>query len=193
MERQDQDELLARARRREPAALDQLVSGYAHRIFGLLVRLTSSRDVAEELMQETFLRMVRTIDLYEHDGRFEPWLFRIAANLARDHVRRRRRRGRTLSLDATAHDPDLEREDLLDSALPPPEAGLEREEQRRRLGEGLKRLNPAEREILALRHDAELSFKEISELLRIPMGTALARAHRALQRLRDSIEGGKPT
>ena len=77
---------------------------YNRRVFGLLYRLTSDRETAEDLMQETFLRVVRTIDRYEHAGRFEAWLFRIAANLARDRARRRGRRGETLSLDGAADD-----------------------------------------------------------------------------------------
>lgn len=61
---------------------------YSPRVFGLLYRLCGSREAAEDLMQETFLRVVRTIDRYEHSGKFEAWLFRIAANLARDSAGR---------------------------------------------------------------------------------------------------------
>lgn len=177
------EDLLTRARRREPAALDQLVRSYSRRVYGLLARLTSRRDVAEELMQETFLRMVRTIDTYEHTGRFEPWLFRIAANLARDHMRQRRRRGVMLALDGEERAGGIDQRGS-DSYETAPHAGLILLEHKAQLERALLRLRPAEREIIALRHYADLSFREIAETLGVPLGTALARAHRALQKLK---------
>jgi RNA polymerase sigma factor (sigma-70 family) len=176
------DEILARACRRDPAALDQLVDRYSPRVFGLLYRLTGSRDVAEELTQETFLRLVRTIERYDHQGRFEPWLFRIAANLVRDRARRRQRRGEEYSLadhDQAAGPYAASQRDGTDGT-----DGLVADEERVQLAAAIDALSPAEREIILLRHYSELSFREIAELLEIPLGTALARAHRALGRLR---------
>ena len=76
------------AQRGDPAAYDVLVDQYAGRLFGFLLRLTGSRHDAEDLMQEVFLRVVRMIGHYDHHGRFEAWLFRIAMNLVRDRGRR---------------------------------------------------------------------------------------------------------
>lgn len=180
------DGLLQRARRHDPEALHALFDLYHRRVFGLLYRLTGSRDSAEDLLQETFLRLVRHIGSYDHAGRFEAWLFRIAANLARDHARKHRRRGPTASLDGDADGTGLL--DRLAAEPDDPASGLLAEEQRRRLAELLERLSPQDREILMLRHYGELSFQEIAELLGIPLGTALARAHRALKRLRASFE-----
>ncbi len=180
------DELLRRARRREPEALCKLVEIYNARVFGLLYRLTGSRDAAEDLLQETFLRVVRVIGQYEHVGKFEPWLFRIAANLARDRARRLVRRGEAglanenspsavPRISSSAHDERDPAEQLVHR-----EAGQQ-------LEACLSRLSDAEREIIVLRHYSDLSFREIAELLGIPLGTALARAHRALQRLRAEL------
>lgn len=190
MERVDLEACLRRAVRRDPDALTTLVELYSPRVFGLLYRLTGSRDVAEDLMQETFLRMVRTIDQYVHVGKFEPWLFRIAANLARDHARRVRRQGPPASWDSPGDDE------------PPPGAGgtvedgpddqLLRQEACQRLVAGLNRLSPAEREVLMLRHFSGMSFRDIAEALGVPLGTALARAHRALRRLRAELEDEAP-
>lgn len=181
--------LLEQARRREPAALAALVEAYAPRVFGLLFRLTGSRDRAEEMMQETFLRVVRTIDQYEDQGRFEAWLFRIAANLAKDEGRRLVRRGTTSPLEdsgAEVSPGPAGSEDQGD-----PAARLIAREDTERLAACIAGLSDAEREIIVLRHYAELSFKEIADLLGIPLGTALARAHRALAKLRSelSVEG----
>lgn len=186
MDQADLDDLLRRARRLESAALDELVTRYSRRVFGLLYRLTRQADLAEELAQETFLRMVRTIGEYEHVGKFEAWLFRIAANLARDRVRQGVRRGETYSLDV-AVEGDAPRAARLSDGEGDPHAALERREASERLAVALDRLSEADREILLLRHYSELSFREIAEMLGIPLGTALARAHRALKHLRAEL------
>lgn len=177
------DELLRRARRRDPEALSRLVEVYSPRVFGLLYRLLGDRDTAEDLMQETFLRVVRVIGDYEHVGKFESWLFRIAANLARDRARQHGRRGESASLDEHAD------RFAATAGTSDPAAAAVRAELDRRLEAALAGLSDADREIILLRHYSELPFREIAELLGIPLGTALARAHRALQRLRAELGG----
>lgn len=187
MDRTGLSELLQRACRREPAALTELIERYSPRVFGLLYRLTRSRDAAEDLLQETFLRVVRTIDRYEHVGRFEAWLFRIAANLARDRARQRARRGDMTPVDVSwADERDQPADHDLVRATDPLERVVQREA-REQLLAALGRLSEPEREIVLLRHYSELSFREIAELLGVPLGTALARAHRALKHLRAHL------
>ncbi len=184
-------QLLHRARRRDPEALNEVVELYSPRVFGLLYRLTGTRDVAEDLLQETFLRMVRMIGQYEHRGKFDAWLFRIAANLARDRARRLGRRGEVASLDGTWSDGNSPAADYPASGPHDPYEHLAQQEAKQHLAAGLGRLSDPEREIILLRHYSELSFREIAELLGIPLGTALARAHRALQHLRAELAGEK--
>jgi RNA polymerase sigma-70 factor, ECF subfamily len=187
VEKAELDDLLRRARCREPAALGDLVETYSPRVFGLLYRLTGSQDVAEDLLQETFLRVVRAIEEYEHAGKFEPWLFRIAANLARDHARKRGRRGELGPTDRARTDREPLSTSEPASAADDPARDLIRREDEERLVAGLQQLTDSEREIILLRHFSELSFREIAEVLRVPLGTALARAHRALQHLRGEL------
>jgi RNA polymerase sigma-70 factor (ECF subfamily) len=180
------DELLRQARQRNPDALSRLVAEYSPRVYGLLYRLTGTPEAAEDLLQETFLRVVRTIEEYEHDGKFEQWLFRIAANLARDRARQLKRRGPQRALDDESG--AAATQGLAAASVPAqPAEMLLRREEGERLAAALARLTAPEREILLLRHFAELSFKEIAELLEVPLGTALARAHRALQRLKEEL------
>jgi len=183
------DHLLQRACRRDPQALHELVDLYSARLFGLLYRLTGSRETAEDLMQETFLRVVRNIGSYEHDGRFESWLFRIAANLARDHARKRKRRGATATIDFSISAKDSSSYDLADLRQADPAAEVDQREAQQRVNQSLARLSEADREIILLRHFSGLSFNEIAQMLGIPVGTALARAHRALRKLRRMLEG----
>ncbi len=75
----------------------QLVSAYTPRVFGLLVKQCGDRDLAEEITQATFVRIVSKLEGYVEQGRFEPWLFRIAMNRLRDEMRRRKRQARPMS------------------------------------------------------------------------------------------------
>lgn len=179
--------LLLRAREGDPQALADLVDSYAPRVFGLLFRLTGSRDTAEDLTQETFLRLVRTIGEYEHSGKFEAWLFRIAGNLARDRGRQHRRRGAAVPLDVPPGPGGPAAVERPDDASPDPAVELADSEERDRLGRCLDSLPDLDREILLLRHFSDLSFREIAALLHVPIGTALARAHRAIGRLREEF------
>ena len=83
-------DLIRRAQQRRPEAYDALIDAYSPRLYGYFYRCTRSQHDAEDLLQEVFVRLVRTIGHYQHDGRFDAWLFRIAANLVRDRGRRAR-------------------------------------------------------------------------------------------------------
>ena len=175
--------LIERAQRRDTAALDEIVQAYAPRLFGYFYRL--ARPEAEDLLQELFLRMVRMIGTYQHDGRFDAWLFRIAANLVRDRVRRARRgtEGDVSGAEALYQMP-------ADSAELPDEQ-VSVDEQCDRLQQAIEQLPPTEREVIMLRHFSQLSFQEIADMMQTPLGTALARAHRGLRHLRELMESGE--
>ena len=180
-------ELIARAQRGEPAAFDALVDRYSARLYGYFYRLTGARHEAEDLLQELFVRLVRMIGQYEHGGRFDGWLFRIATNLVRDRVRRARKCKRA----AAAGDHRVGRNEVdplagvADRTAGEPGDLLERAEQLDGLQWAIGQLPPQEREVILLRYFSQLSFAEIAELMGTPLGTALARGHRGLARLRE--------
>lgn len=194
MDDSDLAKLIRRAQERDPEAFDALVETYSPRLYGYLYRLTSHRDDADELLQEVFVRVVRNIERYAHDGRFEAWLFRIATNLVRDNVRRKKRRPAMNASDHFAgNGEDESTGGLLESNTPDdgsmrPEARLETAEDVDRLQVALTKLPEKEREVIMLRHFSEMSFKEIAEATGTPIGTALARAHRGLAKLRQWME-----
>lgn len=183
--------LVRRAQELDPAAFDALVELYGPRLYGFFYRWTGRREEAEDLLQEVFLRIVRRLPDYVHDGRFEAWLFRIAANLGRDWIRRLRRTPPTATLAGYPGDDGQ----AADSAYLPrdtrtgsPEQPLIRREEVGRLQRALQQLGEAEREVVMLRHYGELSFAEIADLMSTPIGTALARGHRGLAKLRRMME-----
>jgi len=183
-------EAIRGAQRGEALAFDRLVDAYAPRLHGFLYRLTGSRQEAEDLLQEVYLRLVRTIAAYSHDGRFDAWLFRIAANLVRDRVRRRRRSPTILSGEGP-EDGEATGASMLsqiDGHGPGVDAAMMLREELDELGVALAELPAAEREVILLRHFSQMSFKEIASATGVPLGTALARGHRGLARLRKLMD-----
>jgi RNA polymerase sigma-70 factor (ECF subfamily) len=175
------DQVVARARKLDPAAFDELVDCYAPRLFGFFYRNFSRHDVAEDLVQETFLRVVRTIRDYREEGRFEAWLFRIAGNLARDCGRR--------AVNEPVSESEAAAIQIADEHSP---IALRAEDDERessdRMQKCLDRLPPAEREVILMRHYGGLSFAEIAAYCDAPLGTVLARSHRGLGKLRAWLE-----
>lgn len=141
-------------------------------------------ELAEEITQSVFVTVATKLvgGGYIEQGRFESWLFRVAMNRIRDEVRRARRH-------AAAMDPEAF--DALPAAKTEP---TERPELLDTLRAAMARLADADREVVELRHHAGMSFKQIADLLEEPLGTLLARHHRALRKLKDLMtSGGTPT
>ena len=183
--------IVGRARNRDIDALENLVDRYSARLYGFLFRMTGHPEDAEDMVQEVFLRMVKSIARYEEDGRFEAWLFRIAANLARDRGRRQQRNPVAGSIDADSTETAGDRFGYGIGRGPShhgPAHRMTLTEEIVRLQTALSRLPAEEREVVMLRHYTDMSFAEIADLMASPLGTALARAHRGLAKLRKWME-----
>lgn len=175
------EDMLSRAAAGDESAWREIVERYARRVFALARSRRLREHVAEEVTQSVFATVaahVRTGEYVER-GRFESWLFRVAMNRVRDEVRRNKRRagemgsagleGRADGREAPVSAPDGAAEEL---------TGLRR---------AMETLGDADRDVLELRHHAGMGFKEIAALLGEPLGTVLARHHRALAKLRDML------
>jgi RNA polymerase sigma-70 factor (ECF subfamily) len=144
-----------------------------------------SDDAAEEIAQSVFATIATKLNAgeYTEQGRFEAWLFRVTMNRVRDEARRLKRH-------ATPTDPaSLANLRLTDDDAD--RAGPDAREIRR-LHHALAQLNDADREVVELRHHASLSFQQIADTLEAPLGTVLARHHRALRKLRTIMEEQTP-
>jgi RNA polymerase sigma-70 factor (ECF subfamily) len=163
-------------------APEERLVALAPRVYGFLVRLVGNRDTAEELAQETLVRALRGLATYQPEGKFRAWVFRIATNVARDWLRRRPREP-ALGLVVDPETPmpaTVGRE-------PAPDARLGRSETAAKVEAALVRLSEPDREVLLMRYYGELEFKEIARVTGEPLGTVLARAHRALKKLADLV------
>lgn len=182
--------VLAAAAKGDESAWRTLVAWYARRLYALARSRGASRELAEELTQSVLVTVVEKLRAGEYleQGRFEPWLFRIAMNRLRDEVRRAKRRAPAAEL-APDH-PDTHpasHTSARSDAHAPDQAELSA------LHAALEELPDADRQIVSLRHHAGMSFKDIAELLHEPVGTLLARHHRALRKLKSILESRPAT
>ena len=172
-------EILRRAAAGDEHAWREVVDIYSRRVFGLIRAQCGNGDLAEEITQSTFCTIVSKIGAYTEQGKFESWLFRIAMNRLRDEMRRRKRQARPVEAETLTG---------LAGAVEPGEAAGERDDaEMRTLRRALAQLSDADRRIIHLRYFGELSFKQIADLLEQPLGTVLARQHRALKKLRGLL------
>jgi len=184
-------ELVSQCRRGDPQAFEQVFALYRGPLYAYLARTTGDRHEAEDLLQDVFVRLVENLDRYEESGRFEAWVFRIAANRVRDWARRRKHAERTASAPPGARDDDGDGPlpGVLDKAVEtPPEGRMLAGEQIRQLETAMAGLEADERQVLVLRHYGDLSFREIADIMGSPLGTVLAKSHRALLKLRDKMD-----
>ncbi|MCD6364906.1 MAG: sigma-70 family RNA polymerase sigma factor [Planctomycetes bacterium] len=177
-----------------PQAYRALLDAYGHRLYAYFLRTVRNHHLAEDMLGDLTLKLVQQLPRYDERGRFDQWLFRIAANMVRDWFRRQKVRPYVVSLSAAADDHTTLASSMAGKS-PPVDAGLLGGEVSARLHEALGRLGQTTREMIVLRHFSEMSFKEIAEIYECPLGTVLARVHRGLKLLRRimSEEEGKNT
>ena len=177
------ERLVERYREGLDEAFTILVKRYQQELFHFLVRFTSNRSSAEEVFQETFLQIYQSLDTFQTDRRFKPWLFTIASNKARDHLRRNKRRSAApLSAPVQSGDDEEERSylDLMQASLPMPDEQAVRQEIAERVKEVVSTLPDHLREILLLAYFHQFPYKEIAQVLGIPLGTVKSRLHSAV-------------
>jgi RNA polymerase sigma-70 factor (ECF subfamily) len=181
------EQLLSAYREGNRTAFASLVDRYQRELFHFLVRFLGDRAAAEDIFQETFLQVHQSADQFDPARRFRPWLFTIAANKARDLMRSQARRP-TNPLQATINSGDDESGqfiDLMEAAEPMPGENMEREELQKVVQATVEGMPEHLREILLLSYFHQFPYKEISDILGIPLGTVKSRLHAAVAYFAD--------
>jgi RNA polymerase sigma-70 factor (ECF subfamily) len=178
----DTERIALGLRQKDVAVLEKLVEQYQYRLVRYLVSLLGRRDGVDDLVQETWLRVLERGESYDGRSRFEPWLFRVARNLALDAMRKRP----TFSLDPNEED-DVRSSPA--STEPSPYTLAARTQDAERLAHSLQNLEPIFREALMLRFQEDLSLQEISAIVGAPVSTVASRIYRGLATLRPNFEG----
>jgi len=184
--RQENLAIAAGLKRREAGLLDELIVRYQHRLLRYLVYLTGSRELAEDLFQEVWMRVLVRGDQFNGKSRFDTWLFTIARNLVIDY-----RRKRTLaSLDELFEGPaDDDRPmsfELVDGQ-PTPFDHMATSEDRERVAGALLEIDTLYREVLVLRFHEELSLQEIAAVTKAPLSTVKSRLYRGLDAIKPKL------
>lgn len=159
-----------------------LVSRYQRELFHFLVRFLGNRAAAEDIFQETFLQVHQSADSFDLSRRFKPWLFTIAANKARDLIRSQSRRP-TNPLQASIAPGDEEGGefiDLMQSTVELPEEPMARKETQDKVQQVVNSLPEHLREILMLSYFSMFPYRQIADILGIPLGTVKSRLHAAV-------------
>lgn len=164
-----------------------LLEAYGPRLYGYFFRATGRHHDAEDLLGELTLRLVRMLGRYDDRGRFEPWLFRIAANMVRDRIRRFKANPTPASLSGQ-DEFGRALADRLPMAGEAADAALAATEASGSLYAVLERLDVVTRETILLRYFGQMSFKELADVFACPVGTVLARVHRGLRAMREMME-----
>lgn len=171
--------LVAAAAGGDQRAWAVLVRTYSARVFALARSRCRNDSTAEEITQSVFVTLATKLraGTYAEQGRFEPWVFRIAMNRIRDEMRRVKRH-------ATPTDPAT----IADARIAPEAPTHPDEADLAALRAAMQSLSGPDREVVELRHHAGMSFQQIADTLAQPMGTVLARHHRALKKLRTILD-----
>jgi RNA polymerase sigma-70 factor (ECF subfamily) len=179
------DDLLRRCAAGDAGAYRELVGRLEKPLVSFLLRFVGEPQVAEDLFQETFVRVVRRLSSFRPDAALSTWIYTIARNLALDHLKARRRHRET-PLDAAASESGgkvIPFRDVLRAASAGPADRAEAVEDERRVVEALGMLSPAKREALVLRVYAGLPYADIARVVGSPVGTVKFRIHEALNDL----------
>ncbi|MDT8396768.1 MAG: sigma-70 family RNA polymerase sigma factor [bacterium] len=172
-----EQELVARARKGDEAAFENLVRMHQRQLYGYLFRLSGNVDDAMEITQRAFVKAYRSIGRFRGDSSFKTWLFRIASNTLKNTIRDRSRR-RTVPLDAL---PLSSGRDPLDDAV--------QSQERAMLAAAVKTLPPRQRQALVLRTAEGCSFDEVARIMNCSTGAAKASYHHAVGKLKAILKG----
>lgn len=164
--------------------LDRLIELYQHRLMRYLLFLTGRREIAEDLFQETWMRVLMRGAQYNGKARFDTWLFTIARNLVIDLSRKRTMASLDEMCDATEEGRSFE----IATDGPSPLQLFQIREDRAEVAEVLLKLEPNYREVLVLRFHEEMSLEEIAGVTRAPLSTVKSRLYRGLAALKPEIE-----
>lgn len=178
------EELIARFQNGDVYAFEQIVLRYKDPLINFIYHFLGDRIDAEDVVQETFLRVYRNKHLYRNVAKFSTWIYTIAGNLAKTELRRRRRR-KIFSLSQLGYE---NRDYEITDTVPTPDGLVDGEMNEGVIRKEIEALPVKFREVVVLRDVQEFSYEEISSILKIPIGTVKSRVNRGRMRLQKRLQ-----
>ncbi|MFO8058844.1 MAG: sigma-70 family RNA polymerase sigma factor [bacterium] len=170
------EELFDRYRAGDRGSFEELLERYRKPLFTVVMRMVRDRQEAEDIFQDTFIRVVKHRDSFDSDRSFSTWVFSIATNLAKDRLRRRKRDPVSMEADPPEY-----------AGGEDPETRTMKNEMKKALEGALESLSPEQKEVFLLREYGGLSFKEIASMKETNLNTVLSRMHLAMKKLRQEL------
>jgi len=192
MKKPDEELILLCAERNE-SAFNELYGRYKDKLFSFICQYVENRHTGEDIFQETFFRIVKHAGRFNKKKKFSSWIYTIAANLCRDELKRRKRRIKEVSLEKKIkyrpqEDSGVELKENIRAKGKSPREELEAGELTDRMAEAVARLPVLYRIPLELNVREELKYREVAQVLKLPLGTVKSRIHKAVQMLRKDME-----
>lgn len=183
-------EIVALARQGRDRAFRELVRRYERPVFSLIYRMVRDREAAEDLVQDSFVKVLNHLDRYRPEFKFSSWIFKIANNVAIDHLRRRQLN--TVSIDGSPHAASVAEATASSLDLASRQESALEEMEAREIGgaieEAIAGLRPEYRSCIILRHVEGRSYEDIAATLDLPLGTVKTYIHRARNELRQALQ-----
>ena len=183
-------DVVALAQQGREDAFREIIRRYERPVFSLVYRMVRDRETAEDLSQDAFIRVLNHLDKYRSEFKLSSWLFKIANNVAIDHLRKRQldtismhgspHASTTTDIEATSIDLESGGENALDE--------IEAKELGAEIERAIAKLRPEYRSCIMLRHVEGRSYEEIAATLDLPLGTVKTYIHRARHELRESLD-----
>ena len=177
------EELIAKFQGGDVGAFNQIVHRYKDRLLNFICRFLNDIDKAEDLVQDTFLKLVTHKHSYKEIAKFSTWLYTIAGNLAKTELRKIKRR-KTFSVTDLSYD---DREFVITSAEAGPDEDIDSRNLERNIQSALNELPSDFRTVIILRDIQELSYEEISKIVTVPLGTVKSRINRGRLKLQQLL------
>jgi RNA polymerase sigma-70 factor (ECF subfamily) len=185
-----EENLVERLKRRDEAAFNELVRLYNGKIFALVFRMLGDRAEAEDLAQEVFITIFKSIDGFRGDSKLSTWMYRVATNHCKNRIKYLGRRARAAKkeFDEVADREAIESASMTTSAqVPRPDDALQGRQVETFVRRALASLDPEQRELIVLRDIENLTYEEIQDVTSLPAGTVKSRLHRARQALQTLV------
>lgn len=181
--------LIRRLRDRDEKAFRELVERHGDKVFNLTYRMLGNREEAEDLAQEVFITVFKSIETFRGDAKLSTWIYRVTANHCKNRIKYLARRH---DRDKSEYDERINRDGAAGSVaprVPPrPDRALEGVQLEKKMQEAIASLDEEQRLLVVLRHVEELSYDEICAITELPQGTVKSRLHRARLALRKKLK-----
>ena len=182
--RPSDEDLIERFQNGDLYAFDLIVKRYKNQLLNFVYRFLGNAEEAEDLVQETFLRVYRNRKAYQKVAKFSTWIYTIAGNLAKTELRKRKRRKFFSISDLGYNEKDY---DISDEAYNP-EKDVDGRMKEEIIHREIDELSPKFREVIVLRDVQQLSYEEISQIVNIPLGTVKSRVNRGRLKLQEKLK-----